>query len=231
MTQEPGVAVVSGANRGIGREIGRQLLGHGLTVIVGARDPAQAEKSAGELGERAVPHQLDVTEQDSVDRLADTLDSDFGRCDVLVNNAGIMFDSGAGIAPDLDAIRQHLETNLIGTWRLAAACIPLMQEGSYGRIVNLSTNLAQLSGMGGGEPGYRASKTALNAMTRILAAELKGSGILVNAASPGWVQTSMGGRGAPRTIEEGADTAVWLATLAGDGPTGGFFRDRRPIDW
>jgi NAD(P)-dependent dehydrogenase (short-subunit alcohol dehydrogenase family) len=226
------VAVVSGANRGLGREIARQLLQQGLTVVVGARDPSKGEQAAAELGGSAVPHQLDVTEQDSVDRLADTLDSDLGRLDVLVNNAGILRDERmAGSEPDIDVIREHIETNLLGAWRLAAAAIPLMRNGGYGRIVNVSTGMGQLSGMGGGSPGYRVSKTGLNAMTRILASELRGSGILVNAVCPGWVETDMGGRSAPRTVEQGADTAVWLATLPDDGPTGGFFRDREPIPW
>jgi NAD(P)-dependent dehydrogenase (short-subunit alcohol dehydrogenase family) len=231
LSEDRRVAVVSGANRGLGREIARQLLGHGLAVIVGARDPSAGEETARELGDGAVPHQLDVTEPDSIDRLADTLDSDFGRCDVLVNNAAIYDPGGAAAQPDFDSIREHLETNLLGAWSLAAAAIPLMRRGGYGRIVNLSTGMAQLAGMNGGAPGYRVSKTGLNALTRMLASELRGTGILVNSVCPGWVQTDMGGRSAPRSVEEGADTAVWLATLPDDGPTGGFFRDRRPIEW
>jgi NAD(P)-dependent dehydrogenase (short-subunit alcohol dehydrogenase family) len=106
-----------------------------------------------------------------------------------------------------------------------------MNRNGYGRIVNVSSGQGQLSDMGVGTPAYRVSKTALNALTRTLAAELKGSGILVNSMCPGWVRTDMGGAGAPRTVEQGADTAVWLATLPDDGPSGGFFRDRRPIPW
>jgi len=127
--------------------------------------------------------------------------------------------------------RDTLETNLIGPLLLAQVLVPLMKRNGYGRIVNVSSGQGQLSDMGVGTPAYRVSKTALNALTRTLAAELKGSGILVNSMCPGWVRTDMGGAGAPRTVEQGADTAVWLATLPDDGPSGGFFRDRRPIPW
>jgi len=127
--------------------------------------------------------------------------------------------------------RDTLETNLIGPLLLAQALVPLLKRNGYGRIVNVSSGQGQLSDMGVGTPAYRVSKTALNALTRTLAAELKGSGILVNSMCPGWVRTDMGGAGAPRTVEQGADTAVWLATLPDDGPSGGFFRDRRPIPW
>jgi NAD(P)-dependent dehydrogenase (short-subunit alcohol dehydrogenase family) len=149
-----------------------------------------------------------------------------------VNNAGISNDEGQrGVDADLYRVREALETNLLGAWRLCGVAIPLMQRDNYGRIVNISTGLAALEDMGGGWPGYRVSKTALNALTRILASELRGSGILVNSVCPGWVQTEMGGSAAPRPVEEGADTPVWAATLPKGGPTGGFFRDRRPIPW
>ena len=136
-----------------------------------------------------------------------------------------------GLDADLDVVRETLGLNLFGAWRLCEAFVPLMQRNNYGRIVNVSSGMGALNEMRGGSPAYRVSKTALNALTRILASELWGSGILVNSVCPGWVRTDMGGSGASRSVEEGADTLVWAATLADNGPTGGFFRDRRPITW
>jgi NAD(P)-dependent dehydrogenase (short-subunit alcohol dehydrogenase family) len=132
---------------------------------------------------------------------------------------------------NLERVREALETNLLGAWRLCEVAIPFMRRHGYGRIVNISTGMAALEDMGGGSPGYRVSKTGLNALTRILASELRGSGILVNSVCPGWVQTDMGGSHAPRPVEEGAEGAVWAATLPNNGPTGGFFRDQRPVPW
>ena len=132
---------------------------------------------------------------------------------------------------DLDVVRETLEINLFGAWRLCEAFVPLMQRNRYGRIVNVSSGMGALNDMSGGSPAYRVSKTSLNALTRILASELRGSGILVNSVCPGWVQTDMGGANASRTVEEGADTPVWAATLPNNGPSGCFFRDRRQIPW
>jgi NAD(P)-dependent dehydrogenase (short-subunit alcohol dehydrogenase family) len=232
MTENGRVAVVSGGNRGIGLEICRQLADRGLTVVMGSRDEAQGREAAQKLSGDVVVHQLDVCDAESVKRHADFVEGEFGRLDVVVNNAGISNDEGQrGVDADLERVHAALEANLFGAWRLCQAAIPLMQRNGYGRIVNISTGLAALEEMGGGSPGYRVSKTALNALTRILASELRGSGILVNSVEPGWVQTDMGGSRAPRPVEEGADTPVWAATLPNNGPTGGFFRDRRPISW
>jgi NAD(P)-dependent dehydrogenase (short-subunit alcohol dehydrogenase family) len=232
MTENGRVALVSGGNRGIGLEICRQLAGRGIAVILGSRDEEGGKGAAENLPGNVVAHQLDVTDDESVHRLASSVEEEFGRLDILVNNAGISNDDGQrGVDADLYRVREALETNLLGAWRLCGIAIPLMQRNDYGRIVNISTGLAALEDMGGGWPGYRVSKTALNALTRILASELRGSGILVNSVCPGWVQTEMGGSGAPRPVEEGADTPVWAATLPKGGPTGGFFRDRRPIPW
>ncbi len=232
MTENGRVALVSGGNRGIGLEIVRQLAGRGITVILGSRDEGSGRAAAEGLSGDVVVSQLDVTDEGSVARLAASVEGEFGRLDILVNNAGISNDDGQrGMNADLDRVRQALEANLFGAWRLCEMAIPLMQRHGYGRIVNVSSGMGVLEDMGGGSPGYRISKTALNALTRILASELRGSGILVNSVCPGWVQTDMGSPRAPRPVEEGADTPVWAATLPKGGPTGGFFRDRRPIPW
>jgi NAD(P)-dependent dehydrogenase (short-subunit alcohol dehydrogenase family) len=226
------VALVSGGNRGIGLEICRQLAEGGLTVVMGSRDEENGRRAAEGLQGNVVVRQLDVSEGESVDRLASFVEEEFGRLDVLVNNAAISNDEGQrGVDADLGRVREALEANLLGAWRLCEIAIPLMRRNGYGRIVNISTGLAALENMGGGSPGYRVSKTALNALTRILASELRGSGILVNSVEPGWVQTDMGGSRAPRPVEEGAEGVVWAATLPSNGPTGGFFRDRRQIPW
>ncbi len=212
-------ALVTGANRGIGKAIADGLAAAGLTVIRGARAPDPRDTAQ---------RHLDITDPRSVAQLVGGLE----RLDVLVNNAGVLLDSGTrGVDADLDVARRTLETNLFGSWRLTQACIPLLRASPHPRIVNLSSGMGQLDEMGGGSPGYRISKTALNALTRILSVELAGAGVLVNALCPGWVRTDMGGAGATRTLEEGADTAVWLATLPDNGPTGGFFRNRSPIPW
>ncbi len=230
------VALVSGSARGIGREVARELAELGHHVIVTARDPASAEGAAkalsddGRLSLQAQP--LDLTEPESVERLREQVESDPGHLDVLVNNAGVMGEIGtnAAAAP-LDDAHLTMETNLFGAWRLTQALLPLLRRSDHGRIVNVSSGAGQLSDMNGGYPGYRVSKTALNALTRVLSQEEAGSGLLVNSMCPGWVRTEMGGSAAPRSVAEGADTAVWLATLPDDGPTGGFFRNREPIPW
>ena len=226
------VALVSGANRGIGLEICRQLAERGLTVILGSRDEEKGRRAAEDLSGNVVARQLDVTDWRSVGRLASSVREDFRHIDVLVNNAGISNDDGqSGAEADLGRVQEALEANLLGAWRLCELAIPHMKREGYGRIVNVSTGLAALEDMGGGSPGYRISKIGLNALTRILASELRGSGILVNAVNPGWVQTDMGGVGATRSVQEGADGVVWAATLPNNGPTGGFFRDRRHVAW
>jgi NAD(P)-dependent dehydrogenase (short-subunit alcohol dehydrogenase family) len=226
------VALVSGGNRGIGLEVCRQLAERGITVVMGSRDAEQGREAAAGLPDGVVVHQLDVADPESVERLASSVQEEFGRIDVLVNNAAISNDEGqSGVEADLDRVKEALEANLFGAWRLCEVAIPMMRRNGYGRIVNVSTGLASLEDMGGGSPGYRVSKTALNVLTRILASELRGSGILVNAVNPGWVQTDMGGSGATRTVEEGAEALVWAATLPNNGPNGGFFRDREPVTW
>ncbi len=232
MTEDGRVALVSGANRGIGREIVRQLAEKRITTILGSRDEEKGSTAAEGMNGNVVVKRLDVIDEDSVYRLASFVEDEFGRLDILINNAGIANDSGQrGVDADLDSVREAMEANLFGAWRLCEAFVPLMQRNGYGRIVNISSGMGALNDMGGGSPAYRVSKTALNALTRILASELRGSGILVNSVSPGWVRTDMGGSDASRSVEEGADTPIWAATLPDNGPTGGFFRDRRPVSW
>jgi NAD(P)-dependent dehydrogenase (short-subunit alcohol dehydrogenase family) len=234
MQRERLVALVSGSNRGIGREVARQLAELGHQVIVTARDPDAATSAAAELsdgGRLSVQgEELDVTDEGSVQRLVERVRRDPGRLDVLVNNAGVQGEVGTSVASaSLDDAHLTVETNLFGPWRLIQELLPLLRESRSARIVNVSSGAGQLSDMNGGYPGYRVSKTALNALTRVLSNEEPG--VLVNSMCPGWVRTDMGGPSATRSVEEGADTAVWLATLPDDGPTGGFFRNREPIPW
>jgi NAD(P)-dependent dehydrogenase (short-subunit alcohol dehydrogenase family) len=196
-------------------------------VRLGARDPAKGARAARQVGGDITPVGLHVADPQSVREAAASLD----RLDVLVNNAAILYDTWQrGVDADLDQARDALETNLLGAWRVTQAVLPLLRAGPAARIVNVSSGAGALHDMGGGTPAYRTSKAALNALTRILAAELRGEGILVNAVCPGWVATDMGGAGG-RPVAEGAAGIVWAATLPGDGPTGGFFRDGRAIDW
>src|SRR6185295_5780827 len=218
-------------------EICRQLAARGgIHVVLTARDGQKGAAAAKKLVAEGLAmecRELDVTSEESIKAFAAWLTGTHGRCDILVNNAGILADPRGSRFLDskLDTYRETLETNLLGALALAQALVPLMKKNRAGRIVNVSSGQGQLSDMGAGSPAYRISKTALNALTRILSAELSANGILVNSMCPGWVRTGMGGSGAPRTPGEGADTAVWLATLPEGGPSGGFFRDRKPIPW
>jgi NAD(P)-dependent dehydrogenase (short-subunit alcohol dehydrogenase family) len=227
-----GIALVTGANRGIGLEVVRQLAERGFTAVLGSRDLEKGRAAAEGLGDLdVVIRRLDVADPDSVRELAAELEEAYGRLDVLVNNAGILYDTWQrGVDADLDLVHQALETNLIGAWRTTQACLPLLSRSEHGRIVNVSSGSGSLSSMGAGTPAYSVSKAALNALTRILAAELRGDGILVNAVCPGWVATDMGGPGG-RPVEEGAASVMWGVLLPDDGPTGGFYRDGRRVEW
>jgi NAD(P)-dependent dehydrogenase (short-subunit alcohol dehydrogenase family) len=219
------VALVSGANRGIGQEIARQLAeDHGFRVLAGSRDPGKIAESDAI---RAI--QLDVADQASVDTARAAIEADPGRLDALVNNAGVYGDPIGVVDYELEGAHEVLEVNLFGPWRLIQAFVPLLRRSKHPRVVNVSSGAGQLSEMNGGRAAYRVSKAGLNALTRTLASDERW--IKVNTMCPGWVRTDMGGPTAPRSVEEGADTAVWLATLSDDGPSGGFFRDRKPIPW
>jgi NAD(P)-dependent dehydrogenase (short-subunit alcohol dehydrogenase family) len=223
------VALITGANRGIGRETARQLVERGYDVLLSARDEAKAEAAAAEVGAR--PLALDVSDPDSIARAAESVSEDPGRLDVLVNNAGVGTDWGtSGADPDFEAVQAALDTNFFGAYRLTVALLPLLRESEHPRVVNVSSGMGGITEMGGWSPGYRVSKAALNAMTRILSTELADAGVLVNSACPGFVNTDMGSLfGAKKPVEDGAAGIVWLATLPDDGPTGGFFRDGKPI--
>jgi NAD(P)-dependent dehydrogenase (short-subunit alcohol dehydrogenase family) len=225
------VALVTGATRGIGREVARQLADRGYTVIVSARDLGKAEAFATEIGGGAIALELDVSDPASIDAAVAAIGADPGRLDVLVNNAGIGLDWGVSATePDFDVIKQIAETNLYGAYRLAVGLLPLLRASDHPRIVNVSSGMGGVAEMGGWSPGYRLSKAGLNAVTRMLSTELADAGFLVNSACPGFVDTDMGGpMGATKPVADGAAGIVWLASLPDDGPTGGFFRDGEPV--
>lgn len=229
------IALVTGANRGIGIEICRQLTLENIRVILTARNESKGKTACEKLpseGSDLFFHQLDVSDSNSIKSLADYVRKEFSRLDILINNAGIYIDQGKlAQNVELNTVRKTFETNLLGPLNLCQTFIPLMKKHNYGRIVNVSSNMGAFNEMGGGSVSYRISKTALNSMTVILASELSGSNILVNTMNPGWVRTDMGGKNASRSVEQGADTAIWLATLPDNGPSGKFFQDRKEISW
>jgi NAD(P)-dependent dehydrogenase (short-subunit alcohol dehydrogenase family) len=212
------ITLVTGANRGIGREVCRQLAELGQTVIPAARSAA-------------APLQLDVTDPASIAAAARWVAERYGRLDVLVNNAAITYDTWQhAVDADLTVVREAAETNLYGPWLMVQEFLPLLRRSEHGRIVNVSSEAASLAHMGGGTPAYAASKVALNALTRMFADELRADKILVNAVCPGWVATDMGGPGGG-PVADGAASVVWAVTLPDDGPTGGFFRHGRRLEW
>lgn len=230
------IALVTGGNRGIGREVCRQLAAdHDFTVILTARNTEDAKEAATtfqEEGLDVVPEQLDVTVPASVQATKNDIVERFGRLDALVNNAGIDYDTDQEVlTADLDRVRNTFETNTLGPWRVAQAFLPLLRESPSARIVNVSSGAGALASLTGGTPGYSLSKAGLNALTLMMASRLEDEGILVNAVGPGWVRTRMGGSEANRSVEEGARSVVWGVTIPDDGPTGGFFRDGERIDW
>ncbi|HWU77765.1 MAG TPA: SDR family oxidoreductase [Rhodanobacter sp.] len=227
------VALVSGANRGLGFEVARQLSERGMTVLLGARDLDKglhaARKLAGAAGD-VVAVQLDVTRPEQIDTLARWIDITYGRLDVLVNNAGAYYDPGSNPAStEIAPARAAMDTHLFGSWRLSSAMLPLMRRHRYGRIVNVSSGCGASTSDSANCPAYRVSKSALNTYTRALANELEGSGIQVNAVCPGWVATDMGGPGG-RPVADGAAGIVWAACLP-EPLTGGFYRDGQRIAW
>jgi NAD(P)-dependent dehydrogenase (short-subunit alcohol dehydrogenase family) len=244
------LALVTGGNRGLGFETCRQLAGKGFHVLLASRNEEKGRAAADSI--RAVGGEvsfllLDVTQGESVVRAEARVRKEFGRLDVLINNAGVLLDiqragqnwddsQASALKVPIEVLRQTFETNIFGVYRMCQAFAPLLIEtarwpGAACRIVNLSSGMGQLSEMNGGFPAYRISKTGVNAITRIFSDELKEHKILVNSICPGWVKTDMGGPEAELSLEEGVDSIVWAATLPLDGPTGGFFRERKQINW
>lgn len=235
MKREPPVALVTGANRGMGLETCRALAQRGYQVILTSRDQQLGQQAAQPFVQRGLSvtsFALDVTNEGSIQHLQRVLEERFGGVDVLVNNAAIYPDKGRSVLEvEPETFRATMETNFYGPLLLCQAWVPGMITRGYGRVVNVSSRAGQLSAMGDFAPAYSASKAALNALTRIVADAARGSNVLVNAVDPGWVRTRMGGPAASRSVELGADTIVWLATLPDGGPTGGFFHDRQPLPW
>jgi NAD(P)-dependent dehydrogenase (short-subunit alcohol dehydrogenase family) len=240
---KPLTVVVTGANRGIGLEVARHLAARGDTVVLGARDLDAGRRAAAPLvaaGGDVRARRLDVTDQASIEAVAAELagsgagEGGAGRAgglDVLVNNAAIHYDTWQNArGADLGVVAEALDTNLLGAWRCTNAFLPLLRASGHGRIVNVSSEAGSLTSMGGGTPAYGVSKAGLNALTRMLAAELRSDGVLVNSVCPGWVATDMGGPGG-RPVADGAASVVWAVDLPDNGPTGGFFRDGQPVPW
>jgi NAD(P)-dependent dehydrogenase (short-subunit alcohol dehydrogenase family) len=229
------VAFVTGANRGLGLETSRQLLEKGVVVVLAGRDRAALDEAVGQLGvdeQGAMTVAMDVTDPASITRARREVFQRFGRVDILINNAAILVaEDGDALEITSDDYKRSFETNVFGVIEVCRAFVPAMAQAGYGRVVNVSSGAGQLAAMTTYAPAYSMSKAALNAFTRLLAHTYQAEGVLVNAVDPGWVRTDMGGPSAPRSPQQGADTIVWLATLRDDGPTGGFFRDRRHIAW
>jgi NAD(P)-dependent dehydrogenase (short-subunit alcohol dehydrogenase family) len=227
---------VTGANRGLGLETSRQLLAKGLTVVMAGRDEAALERARRALKEEdqrgAMIVRMDVTDPSSIAHARRIVTDRVGPVDVLVNNAAILVaESDDVLSIETGDYRRTFDTNVFGVIDVCRAFVPDMARRRYGRVVNVSSGAGQLARMSTYAPAYSMSKTALNAFTRILAGTYQGRGVLANVVDPGWVRTDMGGPSAPRSLPQGADTIVWLATLPDDGPTGGFFHDRRAIQW
>ena len=231
------VAVVTGANRGIGLGTARRLAQLGLRVVLSGRDAAACERAARELrtqsagpGEVA-SMELDVADPHSVAGFGEAVERQIGPVDILINNAAVFLDKGVSVFDvDDSAIRTTLEVNLYGPLRLCRSLVPGMVRRGWGRVVNISSGYGSLANMGGRNAAYKISKVALNALTRIVAAEIQGD-VKVNSADPGWVRTRMGGAAASRDVEEAVKGIIWLATLPSDGPSGDFFLDGKPKPW
>ncbi|MCB1119485.1 MAG: SDR family oxidoreductase [Chlamydiia bacterium] len=241
MQQQKRIALVTGGNRGLGLETCRQLGLKGYRVILTARHSQQGEAKAKELQNEDLDvafHPLDVNNPDSINAVYEYVLSNYGKLDVLINNAGILIDHTNQeldnlpqlLLNDTKVLEQTFHTNVVGPYLLSEAFGPIMYRHRYGRIVNVSSHMGQLAEMDVGYPAYRISKTAINAVTRIFASRYKPY-VLVNSVCPGWVKTSMGGPNAPRSLSEGVDTILWAATLPDQSPSGAFFRDRQPITW
>ena len=231
------VAVITGATRGIGFEVACRLgaLGHQL-FITGTKPEGlfEAVQKMEALGLNAAGHPLDQGDADSIDEFATWLRAMTRGVDVFINNAGVWLEQHASLSPavleaDADAVTDTLQVNLLGPWLLIRTLHDLLRDN--GRIVNVSSNMGSLTNMGTGYFGYRASKASINVLSKLLAPELTHRGIMVNAVDPGWVRSDMGGSGADRSIDQGAESIMWAATLQPGGPSGGFYLDGEPVAW
>jgi NAD(P)-dependent dehydrogenase (short-subunit alcohol dehydrogenase family) len=228
---ERSVVVVTGANRGLGLEVARRCAVRGDAVVLGSRDPTAGRPAADEIGRDVLPVALDVTDPDGLAAAAAAVEGAFGRVDVLVNNAAVHYDTWQNaVDVDLGVVREAVETNVLGAWQATLAFLPLLRRSAHPRVVMVSSEGGSLASMGGGTPAYSVTKAALNALTRVLAGDLRRDGVLVNAVCPGWTATDMGGQGG-RPIAEGAASILWAVDLPKGGPTGTFTRDGRPLRW
>lgn len=228
------IALVTGANRGLGLEVVRQLAQKGFHVILTSRSAQGKEAAEALQNERldVVFHQLDVTDGQSIAELTEYLFENYPQLDVLINNAGIHYDTFQNtLNADFSIVEEALQVNTLGPWRISKALLPLLQKSPAGRIVNVSSSSGSFSDSWPGTPAYSISKVGLNMLTLKMAADLEGTTIKVNAVCPGWVRTRMGGQEAPRDVAEGAGSIIWPALIGADGPNGGFFRDGEAIDW
>jgi NAD(P)-dependent dehydrogenase (short-subunit alcohol dehydrogenase family) len=224
------VALVTGSSRGIGFEVAMQLAARGYRVIVTSRDQKAAAAAATKIGPDAIAHALDTSDESSIGELAAWIARDIGQVDVVVNNAAILLDEGGSILDtSAETFETTMRTNALGPLLVTQSLAALLRRSKSAHVVNVSSGAGQISKMTGYAPAYSISKATLNAITVMLAHALPHA--RVNCVDPGWVRTDMGGPHATRSVEEGAETIVWLATLADDGPTGGFFHDRRRIAW
>ncbi len=229
------IAAVTGGNRGIGFQICRDIANKDLKVLLTARNSEKGAKSAKILQDEGLDvtfYELDVSSAESIDNFVSRVTKEFSRIDVLVNNAAIIPDSrSSGLSVEIQELQVSLETNVYGVIQLSQKIIPLMIKNNYGRIINLSSGMGQFADMGSGYLAYRISKTAVNTITKVLANETDSYNIQINSVDPGWVKTEMGGAGASLSVEEGADTIVWLSTRPDNSPTGMFYKKREIISW
>ncbi len=235
MSDKQLIALVTGANRGLGLEVSRRLAAAGMRVYLGSRDLKKGQQAVEQLREQGFevePIELDVTHNKEVSAARKHIEKNSGSLSVLINNAGVYVDEGASVFDVLpESFRRTMAVNFYGALGMCRGFLPPMESRGYGRVDNVSSGCGALTDMQGHDPAYRVSKTALNALTRIIAIEAGGGNIKVNSVCPGWVRTDMGGKEETLSVEEGAEGIVWAATLPDDGPTGGFFRRGKAIDW
>lgn len=235
MSQDKQVVLVTGGNRGIGYELAKQLGVNGFKVILASRDPVLGPEAAQKLRASGLDVSfvlIDVEDKESIRQAVITVNEQYGRLDVLINNAGVYLDKNEKLLyMDPSILEKTMAINFFGAYHVMRSFIPLMEKQGYGRIINVSSEYGAVSEMSDqGVGAYKLSKLALNGLTRLAAAEIKGD-IKINAVDPGWVSTDMGGPSAPRTPKKAAESILWLATIGPDGPNGEFFRDRERIDW